>query len=238
MQVRAKRSTTGPYIAGLKKNPMHVIIGKSRRKAVAATRAKVLTRQQLEVVLDHVQSGSNPERDTVLVLLSFGCGLRAQEIAGIKWKRNVLDAEGKIADMVHVTRDIGKRTEERVIPLHPDLKVALRKLRQLRQHDVHVVYSLKKPYKTSERAKNLNRGECDANTIVQYLRRLYAVCGFEGCTSHSGRRTFITNAARRCNEAGASIRDVQTMAGHKSLETTAMYIEASDQQKRLVSMVL
>jgi integrase len=57
-------------------------------------------------------------------------------------------------------------------------------------------------------------------------------------SSHSGRRTFITRAARRVSEVGGSVRDVQQLAGHVSLQTTQHYIEGDTEAKRkLVQLV-
>ena len=52
--------------------------------------------------------------------------------------------------------------------------------------------------------------------------------------SHSGRRTFITNAARKISTVGGSLRDVQMLAGHKALSTTQRYIEGDVEAKRRV----
>lgn len=49
--------------------------------------------------------------------------------------------------------------------------------------------------------------------------------GFDGCSSHSGRRTFITSAARTIGRFGGSLRDVQMLARHSSLGMTQAYIE-------------
>ena len=223
------------HIATRKAFASNVVVGKAKKR-ISATRAKMLTPDQIERVLATVRAGNHAERDVVLVYLSFACGLRAQEIAGLKWRRNVFDAEGRVSTLLHVTKDIGKRTTERTIPIRPELRVALNRLRMRRPDDNYVVHALTEPYTNSERGGELNRGQVDPNTLVQYLRRLYRDCGLRGCTSHSGRRTFITTLARRCNEANASIRDVQILAGHKSLETTAGYIEPSDRQHALVRM--
>ena len=66
----------------------------------------------------------------------------------------------------------------------------------------------------------------------------YVDMGLMGCSSHSGRRTFITNAARQITTVGGSLRDVQMLAGHSSLAVTQRYIEAdSDSQRRVVELI-
>jgi integrase len=72
-----------------------------------------------------------------------------------------------------------------------------------------------------------------AQIIVNLFARWYEVLGFSGCSSHSGRRTFITNAARKISTVDGSLRDVQILAGHSNLRTTQRYIEpnASAQTK-------
>jgi integrase/recombinase XerD len=72
------------------------------------------------------------------------------------------------------------------------------------------------------------------NAFFEWFRKL----GFVGCSSHSGRRSFITQAARKASLVGGSLRDVQALAGHASLTTTSRYIEAdSEAQARLVNIV-
>jgi integrase/recombinase XerD len=56
---------------------------------------------------------------------------------------------------------------------------------------------------------------CEATSpqaIVNMFHRWYRHLGFVGCSSHSGRRTFITNAARKISTVGGSLRDVQELA--------------------------
>jgi integrase/recombinase XerD len=56
-----------------------------------------------------------------------------------------------------------------------------------------------------------------AQVIVKMFDSWYHAFGFDGCSSHSGRRTFITNAARNIGRFGGSLRDVQALAHHSSI---------------------
>jgi len=70
------------------------------------------------------------------------------------------------------------------------------------------------------------------------FQRWYQHLGFVGCSSHSGRRTFITNAARKISTVGGPLKDVQELAGHSNLRTTQRYIEANPEaQVRVIGMI-
>ena len=62
-------------------------------------------------------------------------------------------------------------------------------------------------------------------SIVNMFQRWYSDLGFIGCSSHSGRRTFITNLSKKISLVGRLLRDVQSLVGHKNLQTTQRYIE-------------
>ncbi len=75
-------------------------------------------------------------------------------------------------------------------------------------------------------------------STVQPFKSMHSELGLVGCSSHSGRRTFGTRAARKVVEAGGSLRDVQQPLGHKDLSTTQKYIEGdSDATRRLVHLI-
>ena len=85
----------------------------------------------------------------------------------------------------------------------------------------------------SERSNRMS-----AQAIVNLFWRWYQHIGFDGCSSHSGRRTFITNSARKISTVGGSLRDVQMLAGHTNLRTTQRYIEANPEaQMKIVELV-
>lgn len=81
-------------------------------------------------------------------------------------------------------------------------------------------------------------GAMTALSIVIWFNRAFKSIGLKGCSSHSGRRTFVTRAARIVHKAGGSLRDVQLLAGHRSILTTQRYIDGdSDAQRKLVAMI-
>ncbi len=138
-----------------------------------------------------------------------------------------------------MTNDIAKgarnRVVEREIPIAPALKIALEQLLALYPDDVYVIYPLVGPRHFRDGSENrTEHGGCDPNTLVQYFRRLYAAKGYIGATSHSGRRSFITKAAREASNHGSSLVDVQHLSGHRKIETTANYVELS---KRHIDLV-
>ena len=188
--------------------------------------AKVLTPGDLRRLLALTGRGKFPERDRVMVLLTVRAGLRAREVAGLKWSM-VSDANGRIASSVEVRDEIAKRGSGRRVPMHPQLHKALAAWRdqQAAEHlhpDAVVIRSLK-------------GGAMRAKSVVNWFIALCRDAGLAGASSHSGRRTFITRAARAAHRAGASIRDVQMLAGHRSIETTQGYIDGdTDAQRRLV----
>jgi integrase/recombinase XerC len=191
--------------------------------------AKIISDKQVRAVMAELSSRRYPIRDQVMFLLSIKAGLRAKEIACVTWGM-VTDAEGEIADVIALENRASKgRGGGRHIPIHPDLKAALIQLHRDRgekaRPDMPVIHS--------ERDRGLS-----AAAVVVWFHRLYAGLGMVGCSSHSGRRSFITRGARRISEVGGSLRDIQQLAGHASLSTTARYIEADHEaQRKIVGLI-
>lgn len=187
--------------------------------------AKILTKAQIEAVYNYLGSTRYPKRDRAIFLLSIRAGLRAKEIASLKWEM-VTDAEGQLSDSIQLTNGASKgRKGGRVIPLSKDLKVALM---DLKFHSETL--SRPSPYViATERA-----AQTSSYAIVNKFSCWYRALGYQGASSHSGRRTAITNWARRISNVGGSLRDVQLLAGHSALGTTQRYIEADAQAMRRV----
>lgn len=193
--------------------------------------AKILNRQQIDMVAGHIRSRRNGLRNQTIFLLSVRAGLRAKEIASLKWSM-VMGADGEVGDFIHLTNEASKGNSGRIIPLNRQLKASLVELFE-QDNDNPRFFESEDHVIQTERAKATS-----AQAIVNLFQRWYRDLGLIGCSSHSGRRTFITNAARKISTVGGSLRDVQHLAGHTSLQTTQRYIEGdSDARKRVVDLI-
>lgn len=121
--------------------------------------------------------------------------MRACEIAGLDWSM-VLGPDGRIGNSIEVAGDIAKNGRGRRLPLHPELRSVLSSL----------YISLCRP-RFGPVIRSQQGGHMTPKSVVNLFRELYRGIGLEGCSSHSGRRTFITRAARIVSRAGGSSRD-------------------------------
>jgi integrase len=191
---------------------------------MAGRQAKVLSDDHVKDLLSYASCTRHPDRNKVLVLLSTKAGLRAGEIANLTWDM-VLGPDGRLGSSIELRDRAAKRGTGRLIPLHPVLQDALKTWRLTTAGNGSVI--------RSERG-----GAMKPLSIVLWFAAAYREIGLEGCSSHSGRRTFITRAARLVHKTGGSLRDVQLLAGHRSILTTQRYIDGdTDAQRKLVALI-
>jgi|SaaInlStandDraft_6_1057023.scaffolds.fasta_scaffold17357_1 integrase len=192
--------------------------------------AKILSEVQIRTTLQFLSTTRNSLRDIVILLLSVKSGFRAKEIASITWQM-VTDPEGNIGNSIALQNVASKgKNGGRTIPLNKDLKVALETLKDFavaKRLEKGFPFDLASNVITSERG-----GRMSANSIAHWFKRLYGNLGFDGCSSHSGRRTAITRWAKNTSRVGGSLKDVQDLAGHSSLATTQRYIQSDTEAKR------
>ena len=187
-------------------------------------KAKLLSPSNVDDLLAFASTTRYPVRNRAIVLLSVKAGLRAGEIANLTWHM-VLEPAGELGTVLELCDGAAKKRSGRQIPLHPDLRVCLAALQSLTSGIGPVI--------ASERG-----GSMVPASIVSWFAKAFAAVGLSGCSSHSGRRTFITRAARVVHRAGGSLRDVQLLAGHRSLQTTERYIVGdTDAQRRLIALL-
>ena len=106
--------------------------------------AKTLTQKQIEVALSYLATTRYGLRNQVVFLLSTKAGLRAKEIAGLRWSM-VVDANGQVGNSINITNAVSKGNNGgRSVPINRDLKQHLVQLfEQVSGHakfDVHTAH--------------------------------------------------------------------------------------------------
>jgi len=186
--------------------------------------AKTLTSKQCDLVINYLTNTRSPIRNKLIFLLSIKAGLRAKEISSLTWSM-VLDSNREISSFINITNNASKgRSGGRSIPINKQLKEHLIGYYNQQVSD--------RNFNSSNFIINTQRsGSTTPQAIVNMFQGWYKDLNLIGCSSHSGRRTFITNCSRKISTVGGSLRDVQHLAGHSSLHTTQSYIEGNSLSK-------
>ncbi len=181
--------------------------------------AKTLTAEELRRVMDYVATRKHSARNRALVSFSFYAGCRVGEISSLLYT-DVIDAEGNVRNEVVLRAENTKTKEARTIFINAKLK---KELQNYVSHYKPKNAGAKLFYSQKTKSNGYN-----ANTLTQFFHYLYKRAGIYGASSHSGRRTFITNLANK----GISVRLLASLAGHRNISTTQCYIDVNDEMKR------
>ena len=177
--------------------------------------AQTLTDAQLRRVLHYCRSRRHPLRDETIILTSFYAGLRAIEIAALKYA-DVYDEQDAVRDQftLRATQSKGGRT--RTVYIGSKLK------RALNEYQASIVREREDmPLFPSQKG-----GHFSANTMCQLFLDIYKACGLRDASGHSGRRTYITKLANK----GVGVRLLAELAGHSHISTTQRYIDVNAEQ--------
>ena len=92
--------------------------------------AKIPSEHQQQALLAWLETRKHADRNRLIVLLSYKAGLRAKEIAALKWSM-VMNADGDIGDHIHLTNEASKGKSGRIIALNKELKKQLIKVKEI-----------------------------------------------------------------------------------------------------------
>jgi integrase/recombinase XerD len=149
----------------------------------------------------------------------YYAGLRVGEAASLR-VADVVDAQGQVLPEFVLRADQTKGGHARTV-------FVSEKLRKELTAYLAATPSLKPKHKLFYSQKVGSDG-FSANTLAQHFHYLYKRAGIVGASSHSTRRTFITNLAAH----GVGVRVIMGLSGHRALSSVQCYIDCNDDQKR------
>ncbi len=194
--------------------------------------SKILSDKQIKMMMNHLSLTRMNIRNQVIFLLSCKGGLRSKEISQVEWNM-IVDPEGNMGNTINLLDRVSKGNSGRVIPINNHLKEKL-----LQLFEIERVTNKDFDIYTSKVVRTERSNKTSPQSIVNLFQRWYRDMNFIGCSSHSGRRTFITNLSKKLSIVGGTLRDVQGLVGHKNLQTTQRYIEIdTDCQRELVNLI-
>ena len=176
--------------------------------------AKMLSDKELNKVFKVCELTSYPSRNRLIVAFSFFAGLRAIEIASLN-VGDVFAEDSTVNDIIVLTKHQTKGSQGNVV--HGGKKLQ-------REIQGFVAQHLYITRNTESRLFRSQRGVFSSQSIQNLFRQLYQLANIPNASSHSGRRSFITNLS----EKGISTRVIQELARHSSMVTTQRYIDVSN----------
>lgn len=189
------------------------------RRALMSKQAKTLTATETRRVLDYVATRPHAERNRAMFLTMLYAALRVKECASLRYA-DVLDAEGKIKAEIYLSAEQTKGSKTGTVFVSDKLRKELQayvKAVPYKSITDKLFYSQKRPIEG-----------WNSNTLCQFFHHLFRNVGIDGASSHSPRRTAITNLA----DKGVSVRVLQSIARHANISTTQCYIDVNDAMKR------
>lgn len=178
-------------------------------------KSRLLTKDEIKRVVQFQESGRHSVRNVCLVHLSCLTGMRVGEISKLKLK-DVVNDSWVIKDEVVIPKEYTKTNKTRVVYLvHKELRSSLEKLIQERRKTI--IINETRRWKEQPVFVSQKGGRFSSGSLQRTYKNMYMSVGLgEMVSSHSGRRTFITNLI----SSGIDMKTVSTLSGHSSIQTT------------------
>jgi integrase/recombinase XerD len=184
-----------------------------------AMQAKTLDAAELKRVLGTIALRRYATRDRAMVLMTFYAGMRIGEVVALK-QGDVLEESGAIRKEIRLRAEQTKGDMGRRVFISERLRKELASYAgTLQKHSPDL------PFFPTQKCPK--RG-FTPNTAAQMFLQIYQAAGIDGASSHSGRRTFLTQLAQR----GIGVRVLMSLAGHKSISVTQRYLDVNDDMQR------
>lgn len=159
-------------------------------------------RAMLDTVGDQSREDWIAARDTAVVTLLYGCGLRISEALGLT------GADHPLPDVLRIT---GKGDKTRLVPVLPAARAAVAQYARLCPYDLG---------RNQPLFRGARGGALNPRLIALVMEKTRLQLGLPAtATPHALRHSFATHLL----SAGGDLRAIQELLGHASLSTTQAY---------------
>ena len=191
------------------------------------SQARTLNDKELNLLLLYINTRKHALRDRCMVLMTYWSGARIKEVALTK-VGDVLALDGSVKTEIRLTSEQTKGKHARTIVLADKLRKEILTYLQTRfdtKQLIALTYTdaMNKPLFATQKRLGF-----DSNTACYHFHMLYKNAGLVGASSHSGRRSFLTQLSAK----GVPIKVLMELASHRSIQTTARYIDVTADMKR------
>jgi len=182
-------------------------------------KAKTLSDKEYKVLLNRIDAGNKHHRlrNKTIIVLSYKLGLRAKELASLK-VGDVFE-NGKVVDLLNLSKEYTKGDKQRELALtNKVVNESLSEWLESLMEEYPTLFNATMPLFRTQKKSVFSAGR-----MAECIKMIYTNAGmeFDKCSSHSGRRTFITNLANK----GIDLNSIRILAGHTSIATTQIYID-------------
>ena len=193
-------------------------------RGLKMAQARTINEKQAKTMFAFLSTQRNAIRNQAMFALSYYCGLRAKEIASLE-VGDVLKADGSIKDVADLSAEQTKGSNGREFYINKHAK----------QHIAALIKSMPvvKPHFPLLQVMG-KRKAFSANGIAIAMRNIYNDAGFTGCSSHTGRRSAISQLANK----GVGIRIIQKFSGHRQLQSVQHYLDANEEMVKNAAELL
>jgi len=193
-------------------------------RGLKMAQARTINEKQAKTMFAFLSTQRNAIRNQAMFALSYYCGLRAKEIASLK-VGDVLKADGSIKDVADLSAEQTKGSNGREFYINKHAK----------QHIAALIKSMPvvEPHFPLLQVMG-KRKAFSANGIAIAMRNIYNDAGFTGCSSHTGRRSAISQLANK----GIGIRIIQKFSGHRQLQSVQHYLDANEEMVKNAAELL
>jgi site-specific recombinase XerD len=190
------------------------ILNKPLEEQVPLMKRKIILPNILnnQEIWSMIYTTKNIQHKLILMFLYYG-GLRLHELLNLKWED--LDLERKV-----IMLRIAKGEHQRIVFLHDKIIETLN-IFNLKKEGLIFISNRDKKY-SEESIQQITRQAAERAGIKKRV------------TPHTLRHSFATHLL----EAGADIRDIQKLLGHKNLQTTQIYTHVANKDIKNLANLL